>query len=265
LLVTESLAIRLDFGLRLVENSVAARAVADVLMRPCFGALSRIAARRKDRWSRHDKPSVDAIVSFLTDPAVDAMALDTKRGSDIVASGEVENGVGNASAPVLALRSIAYLAIPLVAAELDAVIGGTCDLAAAVSATAGFIALEPRYGLAHSAAIHIERPTERVGVSAQRFRERRARHRYGTRLVTELAGIEWGTFLGPGHLAKVDLDELRRSRAFARVVQVTPALAYVQVTADPMDDLTEAIEAKLISARQALAALLMDVSVISVG
>jgi hypothetical protein len=263
MLVTPSLAIRLDFGLRLVETPAAARAVAEVLVRPCFAELERLSGRRKDRWSRHGKPSVDAIVSYLTDPSLNAVAFDTKRNRELVASGEVENGVGNRGAVVPALRSIAYLVIPLVPAELKAVVAGVCDLAAALHAAAGFIALDARHGLAHEVALGGFRPRERVGLSEQRFRERRGRHHYDDRLVTELAGVEWGTFLGPGHLPKIDLDELRRSAAFARVVEITPSLAYVQVTADPMDDLTEGIEAKLIVARQALAPLLMDVSAIS--
>jgi hypothetical protein len=56
---------------------------------------------------------------------------------------------------------------------------------------------------------------------------------------------------------------VRRSGAFARVVEVTPTLAYLQVTEDPLDDLTEGFEQKLIAARQALAPVMMDASAIS--
>jgi hypothetical protein len=160
-------------------------------------------------------------------------------------------------------RYSAVIALPLVAAALEAVIGSACDLAAALSAATGFIALEPRYGLAHSAALGGSRPKERVGLSTQRFRERRGRDRYEDRLVAEFAAVEWGTFLGPGHLPKINLDDLRRSGAFARVIENTPALVYLQVTEDPMDDLTEGFENKLVAARRALAPLLMDVSTIS--
>ena len=52
---------------------------------------------------------------------------------------------------------------------------------------------------------------------------------------------------------KVDLDKLRRSGAFVRVVEVNSALVYLQVTENPLDDLTEGFEEKLAVARGALA------------
>lgn len=101
------------------------------------------------------------------------------------------------------------------------------------------------------------------GLGPQRFRERRGRGHYDDRLVAELAGVEWGTFLGPGHLARLDLDQVRASGAFACIREVTPQLAYLQVSDDPADDLTEGLETKLQAARRALAPLLMDVTGIS--
>ena len=133
-------------------------------------------------------------------------------------------------------------ALPVVPADRGPFVTGVCDLAAALHAAAGFIAVEPSYALAHRAALGGSRPKERVGLSEQRFRERRGRGRFDDRLSAELAGVEWGTFLEPGHLAKIDLGSLRRSGAFAQVVEVTPGLAYLQVTEDPMDDLTEGFE-----------------------
>ena len=258
-----TLAVRLDYGDALTGAPAAARAVADVLARPCFAELSRLSARRKDRWSKHVKPSVELIAAYLADSSNDAISMDTKRGAELVAGAEVENGVGRDAAPVFETRLQAYLAIPYVARDLEAVVAGVCDLAAALHAAAGFIALEPSYGLAHRAAVAASRPKERTGLSEQRFRERRARLRYADRIGTELAGVEWGTFLGPGHLERVDLGELRRSGAFERVVEVSPRLAYLQVSDDPEDDLTEGFEAKLIAARLALAAITTDVSALS--
>lgn len=262
------LAVRLDYGDALVGAPDAARAVAEVLVRPCFVELSRLSARRKDRWSKHVKPSVDQVAEYLADASNDAISMDTKRGGVLVAGAEVENGVGRDSARVFATRLQAYVAIPFVAAESEAVIAGLCDFAAALHATSGFVTLEPSYGLAHRAAVAASRPKERPGLSEQRFRERRARSRYADRIGTELAGVEWGTFLGRGHLLRVDLGELRRSGAFARIVEVSskegsPKLAFLQISDDPRDDLTDAFEAKLVAARRALAAITMDVSAIS--
>ena len=258
------LAIRLNFGLRLVESPAEARAVGDVLVRPCFAALSRLSGRRKDRWSRHGKPSADAIAGYLTDPALDAITLETKRGPEITATAEVENGVRERGPSVPAeTRHPAMITIPYVAAELEAVISAACDLARTVHAATGYIALEPKFGWAHEVALGGSRPRERMGLSEQRFRERRGRSWYDDQLATELAGVEWGLFLGPGHLAGVDLAALRASGAFARVLEVTPMLAYLQISEDPAEDLTDGFEAKLAAARRALAPVLMDVSEVS--
>ena len=259
------LAIHLDFELRLVESPDAARAVGEILVRPCFAALSRMSGRRKDRWSRHGKPSAEAIAGYLGDASLDSVALETKRGQEIVASAEVENGIRERGPSVPAeTRHPARIAIPYVAAELEAVVGGVCDLARTIRATAGYVALEPKYGWAHEVSLGGSRPRERVGLSEQRFRERRGRGWYEERLVTALASVEWGTFLGSGHLARLDPGEVRASGAFARVVELAAGqLAYLQVSEDPADDLTEGFEAKLQAARRALAPVLMDVSGIS--
>jgi len=257
------LAIHLDFGLRLVDSPAEARAVAEVLVRPCFATLSRVSGRQKDRWSRHGEPSVEAIASYLTDPSFDAVSLDTKRGQEIVATAQVDNGVGRPGAPVPETRCAATIAMPYASAELEAVVASVCDLARTVRAAAGFIALEPTYGFAQEVALGGSRPRERVGVSEQRFRERRGRGHYDDRLATELAGVEWGTFLGPGHLARLDVGQLQASGAFVRVKEVTPQLVYLQVSEDPTADLTDGFEAKLQAARHALAPVLMDVSQIS--
>src|SRR5262249_35034935 len=126
-------------------------------------------------------------------------------------------------------------------------------LARIVRAAAGFIALEPKLGFAQEVALGGFRPRERAGVSEQRFRERRGRSWHDDRLATELAGVEWGTFLGPGHLARLDVGQVRAPGAFARVIEITPQLAYLQVSENPTDDLTEGFEAKLQAARHALA------------
>ncbi len=261
--VAATLAIRLDYGEALIGAHAAARVVAELLVRPCFAELSHLSARRKDRWSKHVKPSAELIAEYLADSSNDAISMDSRRGTELVAGAEVENGVGRDAAPVFTTRLQAHLAIPYVAKDLGAVIACVCDLAETLQTAGGFVALEPSYGLAHRAAVAASRPKDRPGLSEQRFRERRARLRYADRIGRELAGVEWGTFLGPSHLERVDLGELRRSGAFARVVDVSSRLAFLQVSDDPLDDLTAAFEGKLARARDALTPLLMDVSSIS--
>ena len=74
-------------------------------------------------------------------------------------------------------------------------------------ATAGFVAVEPTYGLAHRIAIGQSIPKDRVGLSAQRIAERRVRDFKSEQLDTRLAGLEWGTFVGAAVRQKLDLDE----------------------------------------------------------
>jgi hypothetical protein len=137
-----SLAVRLDYGYAVVDEPATARAVAEILVRPCFAELSRLSARRKDRWSKHEEPSVDRIATFLVDRSNDAISMDTKRGSELVAAAEVENGISRPDAFVPATRLAAYIVIPFVATDLEAVVTATCDLAATLHAAAGFIAPE---------------------------------------------------------------------------------------------------------------------------
>jgi len=77
--------------------------------------------------------------------------------------------------------------------------------------------------------------------------------------------VEWGTFLGPRHLARLDLGTVKASGAFARVVELDEGLAYLQVSEDPAEDLTEGFEGKLVAARAVLAPVLMDMSGGGVG
>ena len=44
------------------------------------------------------KPSVDQVAEYLADASNDAISMDTKRGGELVAGAEVENGVGRDSA-----------------------------------------------------------------------------------------------------------------------------------------------------------------------
>jgi hypothetical protein len=136
---------------------------------------------------------------------------------------------------------------------------GVCDLAVNIDTGAGFIAVEPNHGLA-SHLTHGGIPKIRPGLSERRVRERKARTWKWDLLDTHIAGVEWGTFLGPGHLARVNVAALRATEAFDRVREIAPGLVFLQLTEDPADDLTDGIEANLERARAALAPLLIDLS-----
>jgi len=258
--VEPTLAIHLKFGLHLVDEPLVASSVAEILSRPCFRVLERLYARVNGQRTYHSEPSVLAIARHLTNSFVDGARLDAKEGREFVALCEIENGTRIREMMPPSIRYAAMLAIPFVEGEVDEVVSAACDLAVCLQAGNGYIALEPRFGWAYEIALGRSRPRERPGVSVQRFQERRGRSSYDDRLGTELGGLEWGTFLGGGHLARIDMEPVRASGVFARIVQLGPELVYLQVTEHAADDLTNDLEERLVEARKVLAPVLMRVA-----
>jgi hypothetical protein len=258
--VSGSITMRLDFGLQLQADAEASRAVGEILTRPCFSALERISGRHKDRWSKHAKPTAKLVAEYLANPAFDAVHFDTKREDELAASAEIESDLaGRETAPAETAMQ-GYLVIPYVDADLDAVRSSVLDLANVLQVGAGFLALEPDYRAGKRMALSSSRPKERAGLAGTRQLGRFGRLWKRELIATHLATVEWGTLLGAGHLDRIDLAKVRASGAFERVVEVSPRLAFLQVTGDPRDDLSGELEAKLPAARDALAPLLMDIS-----
>lgn len=242
-----------------VANKAKAEVVASILMRPCFSALNCLAARKNDATGPRAAPTVVRLAEYILDGANDAISLESCGGT-LTASAEIQRFSDPASAPESSRSSAAYFVVPYTAKYLKSIVSSACELAAALEAVSGYIALEPRYAVAYDLASGGGGSLRRSGVSRQRSRERRGRVRHPERNATELAGVEWGMFLGPGHLRKIDLSALQASGAFARIARITPALAYLQVTATPGDDLSDQFEDHLAPARRALGTLLMDLS-----
>ena len=178
----------------------------------------------------------------------------------MTATAEVASGHNiNLKSPT-ATRFMTYLALPFEPPQLEGVLAAACELAATFGVVAGFVSAEPSYGLAHRAAIGHSIPKERTGLSEHRLRERRLRDYKSELIDTRLAGIEWGTFLGPGHLRLVDVSAVRDSGAFERVVEVSPSLVFLQLTSNSQGDLSSEIEPKLQRARVAMRSLMLDTS-----
>lgn len=267
---SNTLAMRLDYGATLCELPTVAAQVSEIIARPCFSdSLTRVSARRLDRWVEHRKSTIESINAALLDPRNEGVSFDNGRVGERVASAEVQ--VGPMVRPKSAgscTRYMAYVAIPHSSADLDARIAGFCDLAGALEAAAGYVAVEREYSQAHEVAIGCRRPRERAGLSVQRFRERRGRDWKSDLIHTQVSGIEWMTVLGPGHLvalasAGLELEEIRASGVFHRVIEVMPGRLVLQLSADPADDLTDGFEAKLVTARTVLAPIMMDVADVS--
>jgi len=252
-----TLAVHFDFAATLVADEQRCRRVGQILVRPCFRELERRSAHRGDRWIQHTHTSSDAIVAILRDPKNSAVSFDTKRGKEIVASGEIKNGIRESHQG--ATRFYGYLAFP-VPDDLEGTITAICDLADALDTGAGFVAAEPAYPQAQNVALGGSKPELRPGLSTRQAIERRGRDWHQWQRHNELAGPEWGTFLGAEHLARLDIEKVQSSSAFERVVLISPRLAYLQITRDPADDLRDDFEAKLQTAREVLAPILMDLS-----
>lgn len=260
-----TLAIHIRFGMHLVDESVVARSVAEIISRPCFGVLDRLTARLHGKCMEHAEPTVLGVARHLTNSFVDAALLDAKDGRELVAVCEIENGTRVRDMMPPSIRYAVMIAVPFIGAEASEVVAAACELAVCLRAGAGYIALEPCFGWAYEIALGRPRSRDRPGLSFQRSLERHTRSLYEERLATELGGVEWGTFLGAGHLAWVSAETVRTSGVFARVERLSPDLVYLQVTQDAADDLTLALEERLVAARKVLAPVLMPVDGISLA
>jgi hypothetical protein len=87
-----------------------------------------------------------------------------------------------------------------VPSDLEATIASICDLADALDAGAGFIAGKPSYNAAPNVALGGAKPRPRPGLSTRQAIERRGRDWHAKQILNELAGPEWGTFLGAKHI-----------------------------------------------------------------
>lgn len=253
--------VRLDYRVVILDSAERSDRIGAILARPCFATLQRVSARAGDRWDGHAKTSSQTVVAYLQDPKNESVCFDSGVEGAVIASGQIQNGTYPVREPSAGARMFyAYLAFPIPSGVTEC-IDAVCALASALDASAGYIAVEPTYSRAQELALGFRLPREREGLSPQRRRERRGRDWHSEQITTELSGIEWGTFLGPGHLAggRIDLRALRASGAFERVLEVVPErLVYLQVTANPADDLQGAIETKLIAARQAVSSIIME-------
>ena len=252
--------VRLDYRLVILDSAERGDRIGAVLAQHGFATLQRVSSRAGDRWDHYADTSSETVAAYLRDPTNESVCFDSGGRGAVIASGQIQNGTypvrtsGTAST-----MFFAYLAFPIPTGVTEC-IDAVCALASAVDAYAGYIAVEPSYSRAQELALGFRLPREREGLSPQRRRERRGRDWHSDQVDTALSGIEWGTFLGPGHLqgGRIDLQALRASGAFERVVEVVPErLVYLQVTGSPTDDLEAAIETKLIAARQAVSSIMM--------
>lgn len=256
--MAEFLAARLEHPRFLVDHPSLADEVGEVLTRPCFAALRQTSMHRGDRWVEPTATTRAVITAYLTEPASEGIELESGGRASIAAYATVPNGVHARSWASSPTRLLSYVVIPYAVDDLVAVVHGIQDLARILDARSGAITLEPSLGLGQRWAL-ASKPTPRPGLSTRRLHERQAHRMLEDQRATRIAGPEWGTFLGPGHVAAMSRATLLEARP-ACVIDVTPTLVYVQVTPDLADEGSGVLEQRLDALRVALAPILMDLS-----
>ncbi len=259
-LLVNTLVLHIDHRVAPCSDAGCAVAVAEILARPCFDALSRVAINVKHRDRAHHAKTAEAIADALLATDSDAAVLDNGRVGELVASARIWTGrhIATYADPKPFLAS--YVVVPYDPMRRDALVDGFVELVTALSAVAGYATLERDFARGRDAALSTAPPQAEVRDDPRRARERKGHYWYDKRVQRELSGPDWGLVLGPEHLEHVTLDRavfpIIRDAGVSRVVFLSP---------EPADVLADAFAGKLDAARRALAPLLMDVSKVPVA
>lgn len=258
-----TLGLHLDHRVAPGEDERVAGAIAELLARPCFAPLTRVAAQSRERDPSYLPKQLAAITACLLDPTAEGVTLDCGRAREapLVATARIRTGrhlqrwAGDIPAPLLVSTVVVPAEPPHGAALLDAFV----ELAALLQAVAGYIAVEPDHDRAHRAALAQAPNSEDVRDHYRRSQERRAHSWYDRAVETRFAGPEWGLLFGPRHLAALAPDP-----ACFAVIRDAGAGKLALLTAAPEDALDDLFDRRLDAARQAIEPLLMDVSAVPV-
>jgi hypothetical protein len=292
------LGLHLDHRIAPGEDAHLAGTIAEILARPCFAQLTRVAAQFRDRDPSYQSKHPSSIAGALGTPAAIAVVLDCGRRDDptatvrictrrhlrtpppLPASASSTASPSPSPSPISPPSALAphadlsatsphtdpsppFLAsifvVPAPRADAPAILDAFVDLAAALQAVAGYIAVEPDHDRAHRAALAQSPSREDVRDHYRRTQERRAHSWYDRAIDAQLAGPEWGILLGPRHLGRIAPDP-----ACFPVIRDAGAAKLALLSASPADALEPPFERRLDAARQALAPLLMDVSTVPV-
>ena len=255
------LGLHLDHRIAPGDDERLASTLAELLARPCFAPLTRVAAQLRDRDPSYQPKHLASITAALQAPAAVAIVLDCGRRDDPCATARIctrrHPRTPHAAAKPPFLASV--FVVPAHRADAPAILDAFVELAAMLQAVAGYIAVEPDHDRAHRAALAQSPSREDVRDHYRRAQERRAHAWYDRAIDAQLAGPEWGIVLGPRHLGRLAPDP-----ACFPVIRDAGAAKLALLSASPADALEPHFERRLDAARQALAPLLMDVSTVPV-
>jgi hypothetical protein len=230
-----------------------AERIGEILVRPCFHGLTRVATWVKERDKNHAPKTAAAIAAALLAPDSDGAILDSGRGKQLVAVATIRT---ERYVPTKPLRE-ADVVIPYDPAYREEVMDAFAALAGALDAVAGFVAVEANWTNAER-AVHSKPPRmeDYPDYPTLRRQERFAHFWLDQKIETEIAGPDWAIVLGPGHLARHDPSP----SAFAKVREIGDHAKLLQLADDPLDARRPEFDARLSSARDALTPILMDVT-----
>ncbi len=257
-----TLLLRLEHVLVPARDATVSSAMAEIMTRPCFAPLTRVALEtRQGRSMRHTKPSAEAIHMYLCDPKCDVVDMDSGRQGELSAAARLPTGLFLTPASWAAYPAPMELQIivphdpGLARARIDAF----CDLAVAVQGVAGCVSVENDFRLAQRVGFGTSTKPDKLvhlqpGLTLRRLAERRS---YDMRkLDREVPAPEWGLFLSRGHLELVSVDELEASGVFHQVRRLGDDLVFLQLTGDPADALRPDYDVLLEPVRRVLAPIL---------
>lgn len=246
------------------ESEETVARIAEIVQEPCFSACVRVAYDRRDSPGRrgrsggYRKKEAAVVREYLLDAQNESIHLDNGRQGELTATMRFATGAVQREG----IPFYSYVAVPWTDDEA-ARETAACDLARILPAAVGAMTVgrdykhAERFGFSEGLMEHRARE---LGLSEQRHREWRG---WASSLLardTEIAGPEWGLFLGPGHLAKLPIAALRATNAFAEVRDLGESRAFLRLTDDPRDALAPDYEAHLDKAREALRPILADLT-----
>jgi hypothetical protein len=245
------------------DDATASAKVADVLSRPCFAALKRAAVRTGDRDTKHREPSAEVIRSILAEPKAHALVMDSGRAGDLTALAVVEVGLPYKPDDGFPAPLKTYVIVPFDAGTEGDMVDACCDLAEAVQVVYGVVSVEPSFGIAQTMALAGRLPEDQRAtyslISDERLRYRRASWQHDKSIDIGIGGPEWGTFLGPKHVEKLSVPDLRASGAFAEVRELPHGGVFLQLSRHPGDAQAAEINELVAVGRRGLEPILLNV------
>lgn len=247
------------------DNAQTAKQIARLLRRPVLGKLSRMYLQVGDRDLGHKPVTESELIEDLTGPGPHAIALDNGRGT-LEAIAAIQLALPFSSGLDTSSPLVSFVVVPYVEAERTSLIDTAVELAEALRPVWGMMSVEPTVAIAHKAALHMgPQKDERARypqMTDDRVRYRRVPFVYDTKIDHAIGGPEWGTLLGSKHLARVSLEALRSSGAFAEVRELASGGAFLALSANPGDALSDKIVELVAAGRRALDPIVLDVSAV---